>query len=205
MIPFPYQVGGAGRISQPAAGGGGVTWNPADKAADIVLSGSDLVANSSASAAFRTVRATLSKSSGKFYFEVVVGSTGANDAMVGVASSGLSLTNYTGSSAASWGYYQVNGNKYNNASPTAFGASYPSPATIGVAVDMTAGKIWFAKDNTWQASGNPAAGTNEAFSGLSGSLFPAVSIYNPSRPHTGRFTAAAFAYSPPSGFTGWGD
>ncbi len=207
MIPFPYQAGEAGRIAQPAAGGGGggVTWNPADKASDITLSAGDLTVGTSATSVHRAVRATASKSSGKWYFEAATRPTGAGDRIIGVANSSLVLTNYPGSSAGSWGYLQVNGQKANNGSLTAFGNSFATPIVIGVAVDLTAGKIWFARANVWQASGNPAAGTNEAFSGLTGSLFPCVSVYRTAEIWDGAFTAGAFTYSPPSGFTGWGD
>jgi hypothetical protein len=177
-----------------------VTWNPADKSSDITLSGSDLIATMTGTSAHRMVRATHGRSTGKYYFEVLSGA-GA-DSMTGVADSGASLSNYCGSGATSYGYYQLNGNKYTN-SGTGFGSSYTSGDVIGVAVDLDAGKIWFAKNNTWQASGDPAAGTNEAYSGLSGTKYPSQSHFNNAAVATGRFKAADFSYSPPSGFSAW--
>jgi len=41
---------------------------------------------------------------------------------------------------------------------------------IGVALDMDNGKIWFSKNGVFQASGDPVAGTNAAFTNLGGNL-----------------------------------
>ena len=61
------------------------------------------------------------------------------------------------------------------------------------------------KNNTWQASGDPAAGTNEAFStAMAPSIYPAASVYyGTGDAVTIRSRAAEFSYSPPSGFTEW--
>lgn len=203
FIINPFALGGSG--------GGGplptVTWNPSDKHANVSLTGSNLVAarggagpNSHAS-----VRATLGKSSGKHYFEVVVTSgQPAPYITIGVASASEPLNNYVGSTATGYSYYEETGTKITNGAGTAYGAFYTTDDVIGVAVDMDAGKIWFSKNGVWY--GNPAAGTGEAFSGLAGTLFPMVSVYYISTAHqlTGRFRAASFGYTPPAGFGPWG-
>ena len=48
------------------------TWSPSDKDAGITLSGSNLIATSSATNAFKTVRATTAKDSGKFCYQFTV-------------------------------------------------------------------------------------------------------------------------------------
>jgi hypothetical protein len=83
---------------------------------------------------------------------------------------------------------------------TAYGASYTTGDVIGIALDMTNGKLWFAKNGTWQASGNPAAGTNACFTGITGTLRAALGAYSSTPTLTANFGASAFAYSPPSGF-----
>lgn len=100
-------------------------------------------------------------------------------------------------------YYSADGNKYSGSTATAFGSSWTTAGdTIGVAVDMDEGKIWFAKNNTWQDSGNPGAGTNPAFNDLQGQRW---------RPHHHQGSAVgneckvnfgqhAFEYTPPTGF-----
>jgi hypothetical protein len=107
------------------------------------------------------------------------------------------------SSPYAWGYYG-DGNKVNNGTATSYGSSYTTGDTIGVAADPTTGKVWFSKNGTWQASGDPAAGTNPAFTGLpsslmlgwgvttSGSYGTSVTSYN--------FGQRPFAYTPPAGF-----
>ena len=46
-----------------------------------------------------------------------------------------------------------------------------------IAIDMDNGKIWFGKDGTWAASGNPSAGSGEQYSNLTGTIVPAVAVY----------------------------
>lgn len=188
-----------------------VTLNPSDKASEISLSDGNRVATRSTSVnTHALVRATAAKSSGKWYFEIyvssTVGSAGGDYSAYGIAQSGLGLNSFVGSSATSYGYDHATGNKWNNNSGSAYGASLANTNVMGVAVDLDNGKIWFAKNNTWQASGDPAAGTNAAFTGLSGTFYPAVSLYKtPTTQHVlgARFPSADLSYSPPSGFSPW--
>lgn len=179
-----------------------VTWNPADKGADIVLSGSNLIASGTSMPTQQTVRATASKASGLYYFEVKVDAGGNDFVMVGITTSALATNDYIGNNATSYGYFGVNGQKY-NAGGAAYGDTFTTAAVIGVAVNFTTGKIWFAKNNVWQASGDPVAGTNEAFSGVSGTYFPGLSMFTDTYQATARFKAADFTYSPPTGFSAW--
>lgn len=131
-------------------------------------------------------------------------SANAGTAFVGLSPGSLSVSsNYPGNSSTSWGYLQVNGNKYTNATATAYGANYNGVVVVGVAVDLTAGLIWWSRANVWQASGDPAAGTGAAYSGLTGTLFPTLSQLETARVATGKFAAADLTYSPPSGFSAW--
>lgn len=196
----------------PVFGGGGptwATWSPTDKTASIALTGGDLIAtrNGSADATVQSVRATSSKSSGKHYFEIqVVNSSLSLFNIIGFAPSGLSLTSFPGATSNSWGYYQDTGEKFNNNTGSAYGAIYADGDVIGCAVDLDAGKIWWARNNTWQASGNPAAGTGEAFSGLSGAFFPMITLYRAPAQFVARFDPTDQTYGAPSGFTaGWSD
>jgi len=126
---------------------------------------------------------------------------------------GLTSADYStqvNSWANSWVYYQQNGYKYiGDASQGAFGSAFTANNdVIGVAYNPVTGKVWFAKQNTWQASGNPAADTNPAFSGLASGLYLFVTLYRKDSPiHviTGNFVTGDFVYSPPSGFSAWDD
>jgi len=127
------------------------------------------------SAGWGNIAATMGVSSGKWYWEFLNDSTAAT--MIGVDSE-LDPTDYVGSTSTGYGYYSVTGNKYNNRVSSSYGNTFTTGDIIGVALDMDNGKIWFAKNGTWQASGDPAAGTNEAFSGLTGTYLPQFSLNN---------------------------
>lgn len=70
--------------------------------------------------------------------------------------------------------YRGSGQKKVEGSNSNYGSSWTSGDIIGVAVKD--GKVWFAKNGTWQNSGDPAAGTNPAATGLSGDYVAAFSI-----------------------------
>jgi len=185
----------------PGASVPAVTWNPSDKSANIALSGGNLLAQQSATNTWNgTVRATIGKSTGKWYWEVVVTNLNPDNSFIGaVCNSTAPLTNYCGSDANGWGYY-YDGTKYHSGSSAAYGSSYATGAVIGVALDMDNGKVWFSKDGTWQASGDPAAGTNAAYTGLTGTLYPATSLYRNNNQATGRFASSSWTGSAPTGF-----
>jgi hypothetical protein len=164
------------------------TWNALQNNGTLVNGNLDF---SHLSASYQAVYGTVGISSGKWYFEVTVGSSGAQDIGVGIAkASGVNTASYIGSNADSWGYYSQSGFTYNNASGSSYGATYTTGDVIGVALDVDAGTLVFYKNNTSQGT---------AFSGLAaGTYFPAVSCYNSSL--VANFGQRAFAYTAPSGF-----
>lgn len=175
------------------------TWNPADTSADISLSGGNLVATKTTVNVWRSSRATVGKASGKWYWEINITNV-VQYAMVGIANSSALTSNYFGSDSNGWSYFGSGGRFYLNATNIAYGNSFTTGDVIGVALDMNAGKIWFSKNNTWQASGDPVAGTNPATTGLSGTLYPGIGLYANTESITANFGASAFTYTPPSGF-----
>jgi hypothetical protein len=198
MGPGFVKSGGAGASS---------TWNPSDKNAGIALTNANLTAANTGGSAYGLVRSTSSKSAGKFYFEIHVDVAGAsNFAVVGLCPSTTVLSGgYPGVDANGWGYYQQNGQKFHSGAGTAYGTAWALNDVIGVAVDLSSGLIWFSNNNVWQASGNPAAGTNPAYTGITGLLFPAIGLYGPNGgTFTARFLAASQTYAPPAGFSAWG-
>ena len=68
-------------------------------------------------------------------------------------------------------YQAWNGQKRGNGgSAASYGSSWTAVGdVIGLAFDADNGKIWWAKNGTWQASGDPAGNSNEAFSGIDAS------------------------------------
>lgn len=200
-----FAMGPGFRVSAGGAGAA-VTWNPADKSANLTLSGGNLVVTKTAGGGTHdgTARATSSKSTGKFYWEVLVNTVAAGneECAAGIANASAPLTNYIGVDANGWGYVGVNGFKYHGGSGTSFGNTYTDNDVVMVALDMTAGNVWFGKNGVWQGSGspNPATGTAPAFTGITGSIFPACDAYDASAKFTARFLAASWSYTAPSGF-----
>jgi len=81
------------------------------------------------------------------------------------------------------GYYSYNGNYYRNGGNESYGASWTgSTNTIGIALDMDNGKLYFAKDNTWQNSGDPTSGSTGT---------GAIDVLAPTKPHLIGYTPYA--------------
>jgi hypothetical protein len=172
-----------------------VTWNPADKYGPLVLSNGNLRA---AGVVFSEggVRATLGRSTGKWYWEVTVTAlNGSTNNRVGVGTSAMSLSSHMVSSATGWAYQFGNGNKINNGTSVAYGSSLADADVIGIALDMDAGELKFYKNGT---------DLGVAYTGLTGELFPAFSYSDNTSQVTANFGATAFTYSIPSGFSAIG-
>lgn len=183
------------------------TWDPLKKGTAIALSSGNMVATKITSDATFSVLTTNGKSTGKWYGEIVLGGgAGGPFNLIGVGTAAMDYASFLGFGTTSWGYYQDTGDKYTNNVAATFGASFTPGDVLGVALDADAGYVWFAKNNVWQGSGNPAAGTNPAFTGLPGGVFLGASVYAASLSHSAtlRPTAGSQTYSPPSGFTAWG-
>jgi hypothetical protein len=138
-------------------------------------------------------------SSGKFYYEFGISgttNTGDNHGIIDLSGIDYSNTNTTAVGTKGYAYYPNNGNKTGIGSTSSYGNSYTNGDIISVALDMDAGKVWFAKNGTYQASGNPATGANEAFSGLSGTYFTGATLY------AGGFSAVIFNFGQDSSFAG---
>jgi hypothetical protein len=176
------------------------TLNPLDKGSNVTLTNGNL--DVSTNSTWNSVRATFGITSGKWYWEYTM--TAAGYTMVGIGSRVIDLAGYIGQSSAGYAYYSLNGNKWNSGSAASYGSSFTTNDVVGVAFDADAGKIWFSKNGTWQASGDPAAGTNAAYTSIpSSTYFPTISQDNSLPASTGgtlNAGARSFAYTAPSGF-----
>ncbi len=213
MIPT-LALGGLGLTAGTATGGGGgaTTLNPADIAADLTLSGGNLTLtrDGTNNNAWRCNRATTSKSTGKWYFEVqwvVYGGNGG--AIAGWTTAGASLTTYPGANTntGGWNY---------DSSPTFF---YYSGSSVGggaqgnpgdyeyFCIDFDAGKFWVKSTNVagWVGGGDPALGTSPSGTFTPNTvLFPVCGHYYATSQGVINFGATAFNGTIPSGFTAWG-
>ena len=144
-------------------------WNSADKHANVTLSESDIRATCTTTSngfAVRTIAAAnIAASIGKYAeFEIV--SLG-DYAMVGLAIGSAPLNIMHAEPDTDVCLHYSAGDYYPPAS--SFGSSWTTGDVIMFA--FRNGKVYVGKNGTWFNSGDPAAGTNEAFSSLTGTYF----------------------------------
>lgn len=190
-------------------GGGAaeLAWSVANRNSAWSLSGSNRTA-SLTSATAAEVEGDIAHSTGKWYFEVLVGGTPdtglPHSPGIGVIAQGTGSPTWItlgGASATAWSYLR-SALKRNNGSASAYGATYGAGDVIQVWVDFAVG-IWWGKNDTVQGGGDPVAGTGAAYTGLSGTLVPHMAANAGTPAGTIRASAASCAYSPRSGFSYW--
>jgi hypothetical protein len=178
------------------------TLNPLDNGG-LALSNGNLDANRN-STSWLAVRATIQGiTSGKWYWECTTPTSisGTNYPMVGVAWNSQSLATFVGADAFGYGCSFFSGQKFNNNVNTNYGTAFATNDIMGVAFDADNGKIWFSKNGTWFASGDPVAGTNAAFTGITGQIYaPTFSVYGSNSTVVVNFGQRAFSYTAPTGF-----
>jgi len=136
-----------------------------------------------------TAQCTTSNSDA-FYFEVVVGTVGNANNIIGVLSAYQLDTHYVGVNDTSWGYFGVNGTHMHSASQVTYGITWGAGDRIGVLFMDGALYFWVEGDG-WQGSddaGSPV-GKAAAFSGITGPLWPGVSSHAAGTEFTGVFLA----------------
>jgi hypothetical protein len=208
MWSFGFLGAGAGGPGGGGGGGGTTTWNPADKSADITLSGGNLIAiGNNVSGAFGAVRAIASASSGLKYYEGMVSAT--SNPQIGVANASATLANFVGFDVNGTGYVH-NGNVFINNSVVGAIQTFTSGDTIGIAFNLTTQKIWFRTNGgNWNndiiGNQNPATGTGgiSTASMAAGPYFPACGAFSNADQWTANFGGSTFANAAPSGFGNW--
>lgn len=150
-------------------------------------------------------------SSGKYYAEFTY-TTAAATAILGRV--GVTATNnfYSstyfisgefdayGASTNGVGYFANGTRRLNDSDTSSWGATYTTGDVIQVCFDADTGKVWFGKNNTWQASGDPSAGTSPAATLTTGSNFWFTHQILDSAVWDANFGQRPFAYTPPTGF-----
>jgi len=145
---------------------------------------------------------TMFPTSGKWYCEVNVGTF--TYIYAGIMAAGVPLSTYFGSSDNDVAYmYEATAAKLiSNNVQTSWGTTIVNNDIIGMAWDVDTGKVWFSRNNTWQVSGDPAAGTNPAhtFSAAirAKGLGPAAVNYASFCDIV--VESSKFSYTPPTGF-----
>ena len=165
------------------------TLNPLNNPGGSTLSNGNLDCVTSSSLNGRVV-STIAVTSGKWYWEMLATNI-ATDLMVGISAASEVTATTNPASATTYLYDSYLGDKWNNGSHSAYGATYTTNDVIGVALNLDAGTLVFYKNGTSQGT---------AFSSLSGTF---VAAFADGGTGTSSFTAnfgqRAFAY-PLSGF-----
>jgi len=127
---------------------------------------------------------TFGVSKGKWYWEHKIISSG-NTHYIGIKSANSNLTSTSGAAGTPSMYYTNEGKKVYNASSggSSYGSTFTDNDIIGIALDLDNSAIYFAKNGTWENSGDPTSGgtaTGAAFSGTGSSDgFPSEQVYLP--------------------------
>jgi hypothetical protein len=138
-------------------------------------------------------------SSGKYYWEVVIGSpTGVNRFGIGGSFIDTFTSNGLGG-ANNFGYYGYDGSVWYNNVKVATNTTFTSGDIIGVAVNMDTGKVFFSKNGGW--FGNPVTDTGPSVTGVSGNLHPAVCLFDATTNVNLVFKSSDFNYAAPSGYS----
>lgn len=202
MTMLPGIVGVLG--SKPPLAG---TWDPAHLFGNTLSNGNRTVLTASSANPCVGLRYN---SSGKRYFEIRMDAYSGTQTTAGIYPSLPSSGQWPGTGSGAFGIIEATGTgndqAYYNGSffsniPDAF-SWRTNGSIIAFAIDLTAGKLWFAVNNTWLASGNPAAGTSPIISVLSGPFTPGFTGATNTQV-TLRCITADFTYTPPTGFSAW--
>ena len=134
---------------------------------------------------------TIAPTSGKWYFEITPTSGSATNGVQFGITKNATPTSYLGADSNGYSYYGFTGNKFNNGTSTAYGATVADNDVVGVAFDADAGSLTFYKNGTSQGV---------AFSGLTaGTWYLGVSCYNTATASI-NFGQRPFSYTAPSGY-----
>ena len=166
---------------------------------NVSVSGDTLTSNAN-SWTGSTGLAHITKTTGKYYFEVTISSATSN-AIIGIGQGDPTTlaNNFLGFQAGGIGYSATDGNKWVEGVSSAYSNTFTQNDVIGVAYDANTGKVWFAKNGVWV--GDPVNSTGEAGS-LTGGVktYFGCSVYGIGKYVDANFGATAFTHSAPSGF-----
>ena len=132
---------------------------------------------------WETLSSTIAVTSGKWYMEMQNISVPENAMMsvfpadIEFLSQGGQVNNYAGKVSGDGGisYYAYSGYIFQNAGNSSYGTAWANETnTMAIALDMDNGKVYFARANTWQNSGDPTSGATGT---------GAIDLIEPSKPH----------------------
>jgi hypothetical protein len=210
---MPLYTIGTGRalfMAPTAAAGATTTWNPADKNANLTLSGGDLIFTQGAFNDYASLRSVASASSGKKYWELTATTIGGAALTVeGFGNSTMALNTYLGANTNSMGWVGDGRVLLNDVTVTTI-QTWAQGDTLCFALDLDNSKVWFRTNGgNWNndviGNQNPATNTGGAsLSGIaSGPYFVMAQGHATGDSMTANFGATAYAQTAPSGFGNW--
>lgn len=153
-----------------------VTWSSIDKSSEIVLSNGDRRATVTTANKYvdYVVRATISRKTGKWYWEFRSSST-YGFCRVGLGTNQASMDHALGYDSYSFGYEYKTGYIYRNNVAVFEGPPCANDDIIGVAYNAYDGKVWFSHNGQWIFNGNPTNNSNPTFE-VQADLYPMASL-----------------------------
>jgi len=190
-----------------------ITWNPSDKAANVALSGGNLIATGTLTGtAGNNVRVNAYTASGLIYWEVVANTVNGGAGFgFGFANASFTIGAgvYIGENSNSLGWYD-NSEVYINGSIVASytlttAAPFYSGDVLSGALNLTTRRLYLrVNSGKWNgaANANPVAGTGGIdVSAITGNIAAALELSFNTEQGTLRALAASFTQSVPSGYS----
>lgn len=169
----------------------------------VVYSEGDLRVDQNGSTTRCNCRSVSQIGTSKVYFEIFFGgnSSSAQEPAFGLASGALSETANPGLTN-SWALRKDGSKIGQGANVSGYTRALVPGDIIGVAANPATGSMWFSLNGTW--IGDPAAGTGQAFTNITSTLFAFASMRDSLTPMMpwvkARFSPSDWTYTAPPGF-----
>lgn len=156
--------------AEPRHGRASLKFSSDKKSSHVILSNNDLTAKITTLGS-RTVCADVEWTTGVHYFEVHIDNTeSTSNIMVGVADkNSVPYDSFLSHFSRGWAIYAHGGEKYHNCTSSLYTTGFSTDTTVGVEVNMNDGTLRFFINGI---------NMGIAFSNLTGSVSPAVTLYN---------------------------
>lgn len=186
-------------------------FNPNDKGGSTVLTNSFRTATQThGSDAWRSVRGVEPKSSGKWFFSILVVSNGGTvgNLLIGIATCRTVLDNYFGRNNHAFVRTDDGRDLFQNVNVASGLTAFADGDVVDCAVDLDNQRIWFrVNGGNWEDSGAADPATNTGGRDISAMpslpVYPALGLFYNTASATITAGTGPFTYAPPSGFTGW--
>ena len=113
-----------------------------------------------ASGYYSPTLSTIGVSQGKWYCEIELDTIGGSGSAVGVLAKQVTGQAIIGDDANGVAYLLYDGQKRTGGTSSSFGNTLANGDVVGIALDLDNNKVYFSKNGTFQASGDPAGNSN---------------------------------------------